>query len=93
MPWPPLVHTDPEDAQTTEEQIAARLNNGHNFAWVARRVTPEVAARVHAITGKGAGNIKGIYFTRRNFSASIRTTKLPRRCWAMWEWTTTDWAD
>ncbi len=63
-----VVHTDPEDAQTTEEQIAARLNNGHNFAWVARRVTPEVAARVHAITGAGAGsgasNIKGIYFTK-----------------------------
>ena len=39
-----LVHTDPEDAQTTEEQIAARLEQGHSFAWVARRVTPEVAA-------------------------------------------------
>ncbi|MGP8270003.1 MAG: penicillin-binding protein [Terracidiphilus sp.] len=63
-----LVHTDPEDAQTTEDQIAARLNNGHNFAWVARRVTPEVAARVHAMTGNGAGsgasNIRGIYFTK-----------------------------
>jgi cell division protein FtsI (penicillin-binding protein 3) len=59
-----VVHDDPEDAQTTEEQIAARLNNGHNFAWVARRVTPEVAARVHALTGTGAGGIKGIYFTK-----------------------------
>ncbi len=29
-----LVHTDPDDAQTTEEQIAARLDAGHNFAWV-----------------------------------------------------------
>ncbi len=59
-----VVHTDPEDAQTTEEQISARLNNGHNFAWVARRVTPEVAARVKAMTGSGAGSIKGIYFTK-----------------------------
>ncbi len=63
-----IVHTDPQDAQTTEEQIAARLNNLRNFAWVARRVTPEVAARVHALTGTGAGSgansIKGIYFTK-----------------------------
>jgi len=34
-----VVHTDPADAQTTEEQIAARLNKGNSFAWVARRVT------------------------------------------------------
>ena len=40
-----LVHTDPEDALTTEAQIAARLNDGHNFAWIARRVTPQVASR------------------------------------------------
>jgi cell division protein FtsI (penicillin-binding protein 3) len=59
-----VVHTDPEDAQTTEEQIAGRLNNGHNFAWVARRVTPEVAASVRALTESGTGNIKGIYFTK-----------------------------
>ena len=59
-----LVHTDPEDAQTSEEQIAERLSNGHSFAWVARRVTPEAAARVRAITGPGAGNLKGIYFTK-----------------------------
>jgi cell division protein FtsI (penicillin-binding protein 3) len=59
-----LVHTDPGDAPTTEEQIAARLTNGRSFAWVARRVTPEVAARVRALTGSGAGSIKGIYFTK-----------------------------
>ncbi len=51
-----LVHTDPEDALTTDAQIAARLNDGHNFAWIARRVTPQVAAAVKAL------NMKGIYF-------------------------------
>src|ERR1035438_8863040 len=38
-----LVHTDPEDTETTEEKIAARLDKGNSFAWVARRVTPDVA--------------------------------------------------
>ncbi|MGB8029615.1 MAG: penicillin-binding transpeptidase domain-containing protein [Terracidiphilus sp.] len=51
-----LVHTDPEDALTTEAQIAARLNDGHNFAWIARRVTPQIAAAVKAL------NMKGIFF-------------------------------
>jgi cell division protein FtsI (penicillin-binding protein 3) len=49
----PLVHTDPEDALTTEAQIAARLNDGHNFAWIARRVTPQVASAVKALSMKG----------------------------------------
>jgi len=44
-----IVHTDPDDAQTTEEQIAAHLEASRNFAWVARRVTPEVAIRIHAL--------------------------------------------
>ncbi len=51
-----LVHTDPEDALTTEAQIVERLNDGHNFAWIARRVTPQVATAVKAL------NIKGIFF-------------------------------
>jgi cell division protein FtsI (penicillin-binding protein 3) len=51
----PVVHTDPGDALTGEAQIAERLTNGHSFAWVARRVTPEAAARVKAL------GIKGIY--------------------------------
>ena len=50
-----VAHTDPDNALTSEEQIAERLSNGHSFAWVARRVTPEVAARVKALL------IKGIY--------------------------------
>jgi len=53
-----LVHTDPEDALSTEDQIAARLNAGHNFAWIARRVTPQVAAGVKAL------NMKGVYFQK-----------------------------
>ena len=53
-----LVHTDPEDALTAEDQIAARLNAGHNFAWIARRVTPQVAAAVKAL------NMKGVYFQK-----------------------------
>ena len=52
------VHTDREDNQTSEEQIAARLKAGHNFAWVARRVTSEVADRVRAM------KMKGIYFQK-----------------------------
>jgi cell division protein FtsI (penicillin-binding protein 3) len=43
-----IVHADPNDASTSEEQIAARMDAARNFAWVARRVTPEVAARIHA---------------------------------------------
>ena len=53
-----LVHTDPEDARTTEGEIAARLAAGRNFAWIARRVTPEVATRVRTL------NMKGIYFQK-----------------------------
>ncbi|MGA2536323.1 MAG: penicillin-binding protein [Terracidiphilus sp.] len=50
-----VVHTDPSDGFTTQAQISQRFDNGHSFAWVARRVTPEVAARVRALP------IKGIY--------------------------------
>ncbi len=50
-----VVHTDAGDAPTSEAQIAERMGNGHSFAWVARRVTPEVAERVRAL------NLKGVY--------------------------------
>jgi cell division protein FtsI (penicillin-binding protein 3) len=50
-----LVHTDPEDNQTTEEQIAGRLASAHNSIRIARGVTAEISARVMAL------NIKGIY--------------------------------
>jgi cell division protein FtsI (penicillin-binding protein 3) len=57
-----IVHTDPDDAQTTEDQIAARLEAGHSFAWVARRVTPETASHVKEQIASGA--LKGIYFQK-----------------------------
>jgi cell division protein FtsI (penicillin-binding protein 3) len=53
-----IVHTDPADARTTESEIASRLAAGHNFAWIARRVRPEVATRVRAL------NMKGIFFQK-----------------------------
>jgi len=58
----PLVHADLEDVETGEDRILARLDKGKDFAWVARRVTPEVAARVREfIAAKG---MKGIYFQK-----------------------------
>ena len=57
-----VVHTDPEDLLTTQEQIAARLTAERNFAWVARRVTPEVGAQVKSLIASGA--VKGIYFQK-----------------------------
>src|SRR5579864_7603253 len=53
-----LVHVDPQDSRTTESEIAARLASGHNFAWIARRVTPDVSTRMHAL------NMKGNYFQK-----------------------------
>ncbi|MFZ0305997.1 MAG: penicillin-binding transpeptidase domain-containing protein, partial [Terracidiphilus sp.] len=50
-----VTHVDPEDDRTIEKEIAERLAIGKNFAWVARRVAPEVAAKVRAL------NMKGIY--------------------------------
>jgi cell division protein FtsI (penicillin-binding protein 3) len=53
-----IVHTDPEDKRTTAQEITDRLNNGHSFAWIARRVNPEVSDRIKAL------NMKGIYFQK-----------------------------
>ena len=52
------VQSEPADPQNTEELIENRLNAGHNFAWVARRITPEASVRVKAL------NLKGIYFQK-----------------------------
>ena len=53
-----IVHIDASDAPTSEDQIAARLLTDRNFAWIARRVTPDIAARVKLLT------IKGVYFQK-----------------------------
>jgi cell division protein FtsI (penicillin-binding protein 3) len=53
-----IVHTDPADYHTTESEIAAHLAAGRNFAWIARRVRPEVAARVRSL------NMKGIFYQK-----------------------------
>lgn len=53
-----IVHTDPADYHTTETEIAAHLAAGRNFAWIARRVRPEVAAKVRAL------NMKGIFYQK-----------------------------
>ena len=52
-----IVHND-EEASTNEDQIAARLAKNNGFAWIARRVTPDVSAKVKAL------NMKGIYFQK-----------------------------
>ena len=49
------VHVSAEDNWTSEDQIAERVNASRGFAWIARRVTPEVAAKVKAL------NLKGVY--------------------------------
>ncbi len=53
-----IVHTDPEDRFTTEKQIQRRLMDSRNFAWVARKQTPAIIARVKAL------NLKGVYFQK-----------------------------
>jgi cell division protein FtsI (penicillin-binding protein 3) len=51
-----VVHTDPEDRFTSEQQILARLRDSRRFAWVARKQSPAVIAAVKAL------HLKGVYF-------------------------------
>jgi cell division protein FtsI (penicillin-binding protein 3) len=53
-----IVHVDPDDADSSEDRILGRLTSGRNFAWVARRVTPQAADAVRAL------NLKGVYFVK-----------------------------
>ena len=53
-----IVHTDPLDHFTTEQQILARLTASRNFAWVARKLDPDTAERVKEL------NLKGVYFQK-----------------------------
>ncbi|MGD0648759.1 MAG: penicillin-binding transpeptidase domain-containing protein [Acidobacteriaceae bacterium] len=53
-----IVHADPMESFTREKEIDARFNASKHFAWVARKVTPEIAARVQQL------NLKGIYLQK-----------------------------
>ena len=57
-----IVHagsdSNPVDAWTSESQILERVNASRGFAWIARRLSPETAARVKAL------NLKGVYFQK-----------------------------
>jgi cell division protein FtsI (penicillin-binding protein 3) len=53
-----VVHLEPEDKYTTRQEILERLNNSRNFAWVARKLRPDVADEVRAL------HIKGVYFQK-----------------------------
>jgi cell division protein FtsI (penicillin-binding protein 3) len=53
-----VVHTDPLDHFTTQDQIDARMNASRNFAWVARKLDAETAKRVMDL------NLHGIYLQK-----------------------------
>ncbi len=53
-----IVHTNPDDRYTTAKAILARMNASRDFAWVARRLDPDVYQRVEAL------HLKGVYFVR-----------------------------
>jgi len=53
-----IVHIDSDDPQTSEQEILNRLNKGNSFAWIARRVTPDIALKVKSLP------MKGIYFQK-----------------------------
>jgi len=53
-----IVHSDPQDNFTTNQQMLSRFNDSRNFAWVARRVDADTAERVREL------NLKGVYFQK-----------------------------
>jgi cell division protein FtsI (penicillin-binding protein 3) len=53
-----IVHADPRDNFTSQQQMLARFNVSRNFAWVARRLDAETATRVREL------NLKGVYFQK-----------------------------
>ncbi|RXH57321.1 penicillin-binding protein [Granulicella sibirica] len=55
-----IVHADPTDNFTSQQQMLARFNASRNFAWVARRVDADTATRIREL------NLKGIY-TQKEF--------------------------
>jgi cell division protein FtsI (penicillin-binding protein 3) len=55
-----IVHADPHDNFTSQQQMLARFNASKNFAWVARRLDPGTAERVREL------NLKGVYFQKES---------------------------
>ena len=53
-----IVHADPVDRYTSAKDINARLHHSRDFAWVARKVDADVAARVRGLS------LKGVYFQK-----------------------------
>jgi cell division protein FtsI (penicillin-binding protein 3) len=53
-----IVHTDPTDNFTSEQQILARLNASRNFTWIARKQDAALVAKVKAL------NLKGVYVVK-----------------------------
>src|SRR3984957_8207527 len=53
-----IVHADPTDNFTSQQQMLARFNASRNFAWVARKVDPGIAERLREL------NLKGVYFQK-----------------------------
>ncbi len=53
-----IVHADPLDTFTSEQQIEARFHASKNFAWVARKVDAETANRVREM------NLHGVYLQK-----------------------------
>ncbi len=44
----------------SEEEIQTRLKNSRSFAWIARKLAPEIAERVQAL------NLRGLYFQKES---------------------------
>ena len=53
-----MVHGPTDNNYTTQGQMLARFNASRNFAWVARRLDPEVVTRIKEL------NLKGVYFQK-----------------------------
>ena len=53
-----VVHTDPQDQFTSKNRILARFDASKNFAWVARKVSPETAERIKEL------NLHGVYLQK-----------------------------
>jgi len=80
-----LVHTDAEDGQTSEEQIAAHLASDHNSIRLARGVSADVTARVMAL------GLKGI-FVQKEFKRFYPDNEIAAQVLAMWAQMITAWA-